>query len=268
MGERVQPRPKLGRWTEDLDRLLGRNADAPARERMPLIRIFEELRTLGYEGGYDAVRRYARTWAKANASATASAFVPLTFSPGEAYQFDWSHDIVVMDGVTTTVKVAHIRLCHSRMMEKSESGIGSGARKASRSSRRRLSEVSRATEVVQTVARVFSEPVTAGSDQASAASRAALALSHEPFLLVCTYHLARAGFNKVNGLANQSRRAREPLLARCDNAPRCGCPTPIFSFCLCPCDVRSDERPVAGNLSLTEHSIWWISVGNLTLGSQ
>src|SRR5271166_6233494 len=34
--------------------------------------------------------------------------------PGEAYQFDWSHEIVVMDGVTTIVKVAHVRLCHSR----------------------------------------------------------------------------------------------------------------------------------------------------------
>ena len=42
--------------------------------------------------------------------------MPLTFAPGEAYQFDWSHEIVVMDGVTTTVKVAHFRLCHSRMM--------------------------------------------------------------------------------------------------------------------------------------------------------
>ena len=45
-----------------------------------------------------------------------SAFVPLTFAPGEAYQFDWSHEIVVLDGVTTIVKVAHVRLCHSRMM--------------------------------------------------------------------------------------------------------------------------------------------------------
>ena len=42
--------------------------------------------------------------------------MPLTFAPGEAYQFDWSHEIVVMDGVTTIVKVAHVRLCHSRMM--------------------------------------------------------------------------------------------------------------------------------------------------------
>jgi hypothetical protein len=28
----------------------------------------------------------------------------------------WSHDIVVVDGVTTIVKMAHVRLCHSRMM--------------------------------------------------------------------------------------------------------------------------------------------------------
>jgi len=36
--------------------------------------------------------------------------VPLFFAPGEAYQFDWSHEIVVINGVTTTVKVAHVRL--------------------------------------------------------------------------------------------------------------------------------------------------------------
>src|SRR5277367_4150028 len=112
----VQPRPKLGRWKEQLDRLLAANVEAPARERLTLTRIFEELRALGYDGGYDAIRRYARSWAKTNASATADAFVPLTFAPGEAYQFDWSHEIVVMDGVTTIVKVAHLRLCHSRMM--------------------------------------------------------------------------------------------------------------------------------------------------------
>ncbi len=113
---RVQPRPKLGRWKSDLDRLLTANAEASRRERLTLIRIFEALRGLGYEGGYDAVRRYASAWVKTNASAMASAFVPLSFAPGEAYQFDWSHEIVVLNGVTTTVKVAHVRLCHSRMM--------------------------------------------------------------------------------------------------------------------------------------------------------
>jgi hypothetical protein len=33
-----------------------------ARERLTLIRVFEELRGLGYDGGYDAVRRYAKVW--------------------------------------------------------------------------------------------------------------------------------------------------------------------------------------------------------------
>ena len=95
---------------------LRRTPSNPARERLTLIRLFEELRALGYEGGYDAVRRYARSWSREHASQMADAYVPLTFAPGEAYQFDWSHEIVVMNGVTTIVKVAHVRLCHSRMM--------------------------------------------------------------------------------------------------------------------------------------------------------
>ena len=112
----VQPRPKLGRWREDPDGLLARNAGGPARERLTLIRLFEELQALGYAGGYDAVRRYARAWSRRHAGQTAEAYVPLSFAPGEAYQFDWSHEVVLMSGVAVTVKVAHVRLCHSRMM--------------------------------------------------------------------------------------------------------------------------------------------------------
>src|SRR5215467_6160449 len=112
----VQPRPKLGRWTAELDELLSGNAAKPAREQLTLIRIFEELRGRGYDGGYDAVRRYARRWAKDRGQATAAAYVPLSFAPGEAYQFDWSHEVVLLSGVTVIVKVAHVRLCHSRML--------------------------------------------------------------------------------------------------------------------------------------------------------
>src|SRR5690606_29903863 len=54
-------------------------------------------------------------WERERGSAAAEAYIPLSFAPGEAYQFDWSHEIVLLDGVTTTVKVAHMRLCHSRM---------------------------------------------------------------------------------------------------------------------------------------------------------
>jgi hypothetical protein len=47
-----------------------------ARERLTLIRIFEELRALGYEGSYDAVRRYAKRWRAERGATTAEAYVP------------------------------------------------------------------------------------------------------------------------------------------------------------------------------------------------
>jgi transposase len=115
-GRQVQPRPKVGPWRGDLDQMLAANEAKPLRERLTLIRIFEELCGLGYDGGYDAVRRYAKRWRVAHGAATAEAFVPLSFAPGEAYQFDWSHEVVLINGTTVTVKVAHFRLCHSRML--------------------------------------------------------------------------------------------------------------------------------------------------------
>ena len=111
-----QPLPRIDPWRDQLDGLLLANEDKPARERLTLIRIFEELRVLGYGGSYDAVRRYAKSWRVARGAATAEAFVPLSFAPGEAYQFDWSHEVVLINGTTVTVKVAHVRLCHSRML--------------------------------------------------------------------------------------------------------------------------------------------------------
>jgi transposase len=112
----AQPLPKIGPWTDQLDELLLANEGKAARERLTLIRLFEELRGRGYGGGYDAVRRYAGRWSKERGQSTAAAYVPLTFAPGEAYQFDWSHEIVLLEGVTVTVKAAHVRLCHSRML--------------------------------------------------------------------------------------------------------------------------------------------------------
>lgn len=85
----VQPMPKIGPYKDELNRILVGNKSKAARERLTLIRVFEELRRLGYDGGYHAVRRYARNWRRDQVSSSAAAFVPLSFAPGEAYQFDW-----------------------------------------------------------------------------------------------------------------------------------------------------------------------------------
>ncbi len=102
-----QPLPTTGRWKAEIERFLASNDGKPSRERLTLIRIYEELRALGYDGSYDAIRRCAKGWSEDRGAVTAEAYVPLYYSPGEAYQFDWSHEIVMINGVTTTVKVAH-----------------------------------------------------------------------------------------------------------------------------------------------------------------
>ena len=111
----TQPLPKLGAFVERLEVMLEANEKRSKRDRFRLTRVFDDLRREGYEGGYDSVRRYARRWRAARSTGVANAFVPLVFAPGEAYQFDWSHEFAVIGGVTTKIKVAHHRLCHSRM---------------------------------------------------------------------------------------------------------------------------------------------------------
>ena len=101
---------------DELERQLEANEKKARRDRLSLLRIHEDLAALGYEGGYDAVRRYARVWRRRHRLLSSSeAYVPLIFDPGEAYQFDWSHEYAVLSGTTTRVKAAHMRLCYSRM---------------------------------------------------------------------------------------------------------------------------------------------------------
>ncbi len=111
----VQPRPKLGGWTETLDRRLAANDRLSSRERLDLVRIYEDLRAEGFDGGYDTVRRYAQTRQRKRGTGSSDAYVPLSYAPGKAYQFDWSTEVVVLHGTTTIVQVAQVRLCHSRM---------------------------------------------------------------------------------------------------------------------------------------------------------
>ena len=113
---KIQPMPKLGPWVGELERRLEANEKKPRRDRLSLLRIHEDFAALGYGGGYDAVRRYARTWRRRwRLLSPSQGFVPLSFDPGEAYQFDWSHEYAVLSGTTTKVKAAHMRLCDSRM---------------------------------------------------------------------------------------------------------------------------------------------------------
>ena len=56
---------------------------------------------------------YVRTWR--GQAARQDAYVPLHFSPGEAFQFDWSHESIEINGVKQRLDVAHIKRCSSRV---------------------------------------------------------------------------------------------------------------------------------------------------------
>ncbi len=111
----LQPRPRLGAWTGELQQLLADNDRLARRERVDLLGIHEQLRARGFSGGYDAVRRYARARERKQGSVSSEAYIPLSFALGEAYQFDWSQETVQIGGTAMLVHVAQVRLCHSRM---------------------------------------------------------------------------------------------------------------------------------------------------------
>ncbi len=108
-----QPRPRLGPYLETLEGWLEAEEKRPARERRTAQRLYEALCLEGYTGAVDGVRRHVRQFERRR-HPSATAFIPLTFAPGEAYQFDFSHEHVEIGGADLVVKVAHVRLCHSR----------------------------------------------------------------------------------------------------------------------------------------------------------
>ena len=111
----VQPQPRLGACVPRLDAMLEANSKRSARERLTARRLFELLRAEGYAGATTACSTMSASgadsshgWARCSSRA-----------PGETYQFNWSHEVVVLGDVTTTVKPTSTS---------PETGVGQSAR--------------------------------------------------------------------------------------------------------------------------------------------
>jgi transposase len=102
--------------TEWLRQALDTDSRRPRRERRTALRLWAQLKEQGFTGGYSRVTAFIRAWRAEAGSVTArSAYVPLTFSWGEAFQFDWSEEGVVIGGIwRNKVQLAHMKLCASR----------------------------------------------------------------------------------------------------------------------------------------------------------
>jgi transposase len=109
---------KLDDYEHTLTSWLFRETKRHRKYRRCVKQLFRDLVDLGFTGSYDRVAAFARVWREGQKEAARTAskntFVPLQFAPGEAFQFDWSEDWVVIDGVSTKLQVAHFKLCYSR----------------------------------------------------------------------------------------------------------------------------------------------------------
>ncbi len=115
---RYKPRdkvyPVLGPWAVRLRALLAEDAGKPLKERRNGQRLYDTLVDEGFTGSYPTIQRAIRGWKDDRRREVGRVFIPLTFTAGDAFQFDWSYETVEIAGAVTQAKVAHLRLCHSR----------------------------------------------------------------------------------------------------------------------------------------------------------
>lgn len=108
-----RPRPKLQAFEARLREMFEADQHRPSRERRTAQKLYEQVSEEGYAGSYATVRRFVREL-RGERSGLDGGFIPLAFQAGDAMQFDWSEEYVVLGGVRQKVHAAHFRLCHSR----------------------------------------------------------------------------------------------------------------------------------------------------------
>lgn len=104
---------KITPYIEFLQKALKADSLRPRKNRRTARALFEQIKDKGYKGGYSRVTDFVRNWHE-DGGRKAKAFVPLQFAFGEAFQFDWSEEGLVVGGVYRRLQVSHMKLCASR----------------------------------------------------------------------------------------------------------------------------------------------------------
>lgn len=98
--EQEPVRHKLADYEERLKLYFEQDLKRPKRERRTALKLYEHLLGEGYSGSYYPVCRFIKRL-KADSSSFSQAFIPLHFKSGDALQFDWSEEHVVLGGAGT-----------------------------------------------------------------------------------------------------------------------------------------------------------------------
>ena len=104
---------KLSSFTGELEQSLKADASRNKQDRRSCKALFLQIKASGYTGSYSRVTDYIRQW-RAGEGKKLQAFVPLKFDLGEAFQFDWSEEGMVIGGIYRRMQVSHMKLCASR----------------------------------------------------------------------------------------------------------------------------------------------------------
>lgn len=104
---------KLTPFHEALKQALKADSHRTRQNRRTAKALFVQIKADGYEGGYTRVTDFIRDWRGREGKAP-HAFVPLYFELGEAFQFDWSDEGLVVGGIYRKLQVSHLKLCASR----------------------------------------------------------------------------------------------------------------------------------------------------------
>lgn len=105
---------KITPYAAQLIKALEADAHRPKRDRRSALKLFGEIQAAGFTGGYSRVTEFVRRWRIEGGTVVVNAYVPLKFELGEAFQFDWSEEHLLIGGVWRKILASHLKLCASR----------------------------------------------------------------------------------------------------------------------------------------------------------
>ena len=104
---------KLTPFHAALEQALKADSHRNKQNRRTAKALFAQIKGDGYAGGYSQLTAFIRNWREREGKEP-HAFVPLKFELGEAFQFDWSEEGLVVGGIYRRMQVSHLKLCASR----------------------------------------------------------------------------------------------------------------------------------------------------------
>ena len=112
---REWPQPATGEVRDTLEQWLREDLTQKRKYRRTAWRMYELLKyEHGYRGSYESIARCVKALRPTIGAKAREVYIPLSFGPGEAFQFDWGEMLAYLDDVLVTLQMAVVTLCHSR----------------------------------------------------------------------------------------------------------------------------------------------------------